>query len=129
MNWEPIRSRPPGTLPAEAYETELRAAILQAKEEGLMIVSGTFGSEGVSCDPVAAIGRWHADYSSKARALHGAGIFGCEILGWNHDQMWAFIAGFDGYSKGVYFADPRALRHPELVALGQKLRGEFVGGP
>jgi hypothetical protein len=116
-----VRSRAPGTL--EGSEATFDAAIAKLSEQGVELVSGSFGFL-AHADPMQAVARLHPLWKASSGAL----FLGCEVLGWNHDQAWAFIAGFDHWpnTDPSKFVDPRAKNHPECVALGLKMREKHL---
>lgn len=119
---ENVRARGPGFVD-EGTEALFVEAIEKLTGEGGELISGSFGFLG-RADPMAAVARLHPLWKTSGGAL----FLGCELLGWNHDQAWAFIAGFDQWPKasGAEYVDPRAKAFPECVALGKKLREKYL---
>lgn len=116
-----VRSRQPGSI--DGAEAIFDAAVEAITADGVELVSGTFGFL-AHADPMQAAARQHPLWKASAGALY----LGCEVLGWNRDQAWAFIAGFDLWpnTDPSKFVDPRAKNHPDCVALGTKLRGKYL---
>jgi hypothetical protein len=119
-----IMTREPGSRPLDEIENTFDVAIDKAREDGLVIVYGTFGY-GHSIEPLGCVARLSPKYQAFGCPLFVA----CDVLGWNHDQAWAFIAGYDTTpfdpDKCI---DPRARKHPDIVQFGKHIREKHAPG-
>jgi hypothetical protein len=110
-----VLQRDPGGEIVEA-ESLFETAIKEAKAKGITIIHGSFGAHD-AIDPVSCVARLSPLYDG---ALGSESFLACELLGWNYDQIWAFVSGYDLEHERLI--DPRAFRHPDVVQLGERIR-------
>lgn len=109
-----------GRIPLEEVEKIFDEGVRLAEAAGITVIHGSFGAYD-RLDPVSCVARTSPLYNGE---LGDESFLTCEILGWNNPQMWAFISGFD--REDGRHIDIRAIRHPDVVKLGEKLRDKYI---
>lgn len=114
-----VLQRDPGGSIEDA-EKLFERAVEEAIASGVTIIAGSFGAYD-ALDPISCVARLSPLYDRAS--LGGESFLACELLGWNHDQAWAFVSGYDLEPERPI--DPRAFRHPEVVKLGERIRQKY----